>query len=98
MGLYALSPTESPKSVLAPIQAPITVMITGGGALCTDADGPRPGAGRSATWRKAQVPCPTDRTVCAYRPDGPRMRRGDRVRRRRLNLAPGRDPVGQERF
>jgi hypothetical protein len=26
--------------MLAPIRAPITAMITGGGALCTDADGP----------------------------------------------------------
>jgi hypothetical protein len=31
-------------------------------------------------------------------PDGPRVRRGSGVRRRRLNLAPGRDPVGEERF
>jgi hypothetical protein len=29
---------------------------TSGGALCTDADGPRPGAGQSATWRRARVP------------------------------------------
>jgi hypothetical protein len=65
MGLYVLSPTESPKSVLAPIRAPITAMITGGGALCTGADGPRPGAGWSATWRRARVPCLTDRTVHA---------------------------------
>jgi hypothetical protein len=27
--------------------------------------------------------------------DGPRVRRGGGVRRRRLNLAPGRDPVGR---
>jgi hypothetical protein len=30
-----------------------------GGALCTGADGPRPGAGRSATWRRARVSCLT---------------------------------------
>jgi hypothetical protein len=53
-------------------------------------DGPRPGAG-------AKVPCltvgrsaPTGRTVraCAGGGEG---------RRRRLDLAPGRDPVGEER-
>jgi hypothetical protein len=70
---------------------------TGGGALCTGADGPRPGAGWSATWRRARVSCPTaersapwGRTVraCAGAAKG---------RRRRLDLAPGRDPVGEER-
>jgi hypothetical protein len=30
--------------------------------------------------------------------DGPRVRRGGGVRRQRLYLAPGRDPVGEERF
>jgi hypothetical protein len=30
--------------------------------------------------------------------DRPRVRRGDRVHRRCLNLVPGRDPVGEERF
>jgi hypothetical protein len=69
----------------------------GGGALCTGVDGPRPGAGRSVTWHRARVPCPTSRTVRAYRPDGPRVRRGGEVRLRRLDLAPGRDPVGEER-
>jgi hypothetical protein len=39
-----------------------------GGALCTRADGPRAGAGRSATSCKARAP--------AWRPDGPRVRRG----------------------
>jgi hypothetical protein len=27
---------------------------TGGGALCTGADGPRPGTGRSATWSRGK--------------------------------------------
>jgi hypothetical protein len=83
--------------LLASIRAPITAMRTGGGALCTDADGPRPGAGRSATWSRARVSCLMDRTVRAYRPDSPRVRRGGEVRRRRLDLAPERDPVGDER-
>jgi hypothetical protein len=39
------SPAESPKSVLAPIWALITTMITSGGALCRGADGPQPGTG-----------------------------------------------------
>jgi hypothetical protein len=30
-------------------------------------------------------------------PDGPRVRRGGGVRRHRLDLAPGRDPVREER-
>jgi hypothetical protein len=30
-------------------------------------------------------------------PDGPRVHRGGGVRRRRLDLAPGRDPVTEER-
>jgi hypothetical protein len=30
--------------------------------------------------------------------DGPRVRRGGGVRRQRLYLAPGRDPVGEEKF
>jgi hypothetical protein len=98
MGLYVVSPTESPKSVLTSIRAPITVLRTDGGVLGTVADGPRPGAGRSANWSRARVPWLTDRTVRAYRPDGPHVRRGGGVRRRRLNLAPGRDPVGEKRF
>jgi hypothetical protein len=44
-------------------------------------DGPRPGAGRSAPW---------GRTVRAYAGTV-------EDRRRRLDLAPGRDPVGEER-
>jgi hypothetical protein len=43
------------------------------------------------------VPSLMCQTVRAWRPDDPRVRRGDGVRRRRLNLAPGRDPVGEER-
>jgi hypothetical protein len=31
-------------------------------------------------------------------PDDPHLRRGDGVRRRCTNLAPGRDPIGEERF
>jgi hypothetical protein len=41
IGLYVLSPVKSLKSVLAPIRASITVMITDGDALCEGADGPR---------------------------------------------------------
>jgi hypothetical protein len=32
-----------------------TLIRTGGGALCIGADGPRLGAGRSVTWRRARV-------------------------------------------
>jgi hypothetical protein len=72
-------------------------MRTDGGALCIGADGPRPGARRSVTWRRARVSCLTGRTVRAYRPDGPRVRMGGESRRQRLDLAPGRDPVREER-
>jgi hypothetical protein len=61
-----------------------------GDTLCAGADCPRPGArlgllcltaGRSAPWGL----------------DCPRVRRGGGSRRRRLDLAPGRDPVREER-
>jgi hypothetical protein len=68
-----------------------------GGALCTGVDGPRPGVGRSATWNRGLGSLPDGRTVRALGPDGPRVRRGGEGRRRRLDLAPGRDPVGEER-
>jgi hypothetical protein len=71
MGLYVLFLAESPKSVLALIQAPITMLRTSAGALCTGTNGLRPGAGRSATWSRARVPCLMGRTVRAYRPDDP---------------------------
>jgi hypothetical protein len=44
-------------------------------------------AGRSVTWYMG----------LGSLPDGPRVRRGGEGRRRRLDLAPGRDPVGEER-
>ena len=53
--------------VLTPFQAPITITRTGGGALCTDADGPRPGALLGLL--------PDGRTVRALGPDGPHVRR-----------------------
>jgi len=58
---------------------------TGGGALCTGADGPRPGTGRSATWSRGKGSLPDGRTVRTYRPDGPRVRRG----RRKSPATPG---------
>jgi hypothetical protein len=77
---------------------------TGGGALCRGADRPRPGAGGPRLGTGAWTPClmtrwsaPIGQTVRAYRPDGPRVHRGGEGRRRRLDLAPGRDPVGEER-
>jgi hypothetical protein len=70
---------------------------TSGSALWLGADGPRLGAGRSATWCEARVSCLTarrsalcGRTVraCAGAAEG---------RRQRLDFAPGRDLVGEER-
>jgi hypothetical protein len=92
---------------------------TSGGALCTGADGPRAGAGRSAAWCEAAVLSGQGRTVRGLGPDGPRPGARARVpclmagrsapwgrtvrayagaaedRRRHLDLAPGRDPVGE---
>jgi hypothetical protein len=68
-----------------------------GGTLCAGSDCPRPEAGRSAAWCAARASLPDGRTVRALGPDGPRVRRGGGSRRRRLDLAPGRDPVGEER-
>jgi hypothetical protein len=62
---------------------------TDGGALWSGADGPRHGAGRSATWREAAVLSGQARTVRdlvqelefpAWRPDGPRPRAGRSAR------------------
>jgi hypothetical protein len=47
-----------------------------GGALWSDADGPRHRAGRSATWCRSSGSLPDGRTVRALGPDGPRVRRG----------------------
>jgi hypothetical protein len=46
---------------------------------------------------QGSVPCLTGWTVRAWRPDGPLVRSGDGVHRQRLDLTPGRDPVGEER-
>jgi hypothetical protein len=65
-------------------------LARGGGALWSGADGPRPGAGRSATWCRSLGPLPDGRTVraCAGAAE---------VAGGGLDLAPGRDPVGEER-
>jgi hypothetical protein len=68
-----------------------------GGIFCAGADCPRPGAGRSAAWCAAEASLPDGRTVRTLGPDGPRVRRGGGSRQQRLDLAPGRDPVGEER-
>jgi hypothetical protein len=63
---------------------------TDGGALWSGADGPRPEAERSATWRRGWGFPPWGRTVraCAGAAED---------HRRRLDPAPRRDPVGEER-
>jgi hypothetical protein len=94
---------------------------TGGGALWSGADGPRHGAGRSATWREAAVLSGQARTVRGLGPDGPRPAAGAwvlcltagrsapwgrtvracagaaEVADDDLDLAPGRNPVWEER-
>jgi hypothetical protein len=65
-------------------------LVRGDGVLWSDADGPRHRAGRSATWCRSSGSLPDGRTVRACV--------GAAVdRRRRLDLAPRRDPVGEER-
>jgi hypothetical protein len=64
------------NSVLTPFWSAKYSRRTGGGALWSGADGPRPGAGRSATWCKSTGSLPDGRTVRALGPDGPRVRRG----------------------
>jgi hypothetical protein len=56
MRLYLSFPAESPKSMLTPFRSAKHSRRTGGGALCTRADGPRagpdgprPGARRGGT-------------------------------------------------
>jgi hypothetical protein len=51
-------------------------LARGGGALWSDADGPRHRAGRSTTWCRSSGSLPDGRTVRALGPDGPRVRRG----------------------
>jgi hypothetical protein len=59
IGLDVLSPAKSPKSMLTPFSGANHSIRTSGGALCTGADGLRPGAARSATWSEAKVSCLT---------------------------------------
>jgi hypothetical protein len=68
--------------LLASIRTSITAVRIDGDALCGCADGPRPDAGLG---------------FLPDEPDDPRVRMGGEVRRQRLDLAPGRDPVGEER-
>jgi hypothetical protein len=72
-----MSPTESPKSVLATIRTPITVLRTGDSALCGGADGLRPGVEAGSLLDG---------------PDGPRLEAGwsERAQGRRSSpAAPG---------
>jgi hypothetical protein len=79
MSLDVLSPAESPKSMLTPFWRRQLLKRTGGGALCTGADGPRAGAGRSAAWCEAVVLSGQAQTVRGTGPDGPRPGAGTRV-------------------
>jgi hypothetical protein len=65
-------------------------LARGDGALWSGADGPRHRTGRSATWCRSSGSLPDGRTIraCAGAAED---------RRRRLDLAPGRDPVREER-
>jgi hypothetical protein len=69
------------------VLAPITAMCIGNGAFCGSTDGSRSRAGRIATWRRDEGFLPTCQMV--------RARTGGGVRQQHLDLAPGRDPVGE---
>jgi hypothetical protein len=58
--------------LLTPFRSAKYSRRTGGGALWSGADGPRHGAGWSATWREAAVLSGQARTVHGLGPDGPR--------------------------
>jgi hypothetical protein len=73
------SPAESPKSMLTLFRSAKYSKRTGGGALWSGADGPRPRAGWSATWREAAVLSGQARMVRGTGPDGPRPGAGARV-------------------
>jgi hypothetical protein len=77
--LDTYSPAESPKSMLTPFRRRQSLKRTSGGALWSSTDGPRPGAGRSATWREAAALSGQTRTVRGTGPDGPRPGAGARV-------------------
>jgi hypothetical protein len=65
--------------VLTPFRRRQSLKRTSSGALWSGADGPRPGAGRSATWREAATLSGQTRTVRGTGPDGPRPGAGARV-------------------
>jgi hypothetical protein len=65
--------------VLTPFWRRQILKRTGGGALWSGADGPRPRAGRSMTWREAVVLSGQARTVRGTGPDCPRPGAGARV-------------------
>src|SRR5690242_16721187 len=77
--LDTYSPAESPKSMLTLFRRRQSLKRIGGGALCTWADGPRAGAGRSAAWCEAAVLFGQTRTVRDTGPDGPRPGAGARI-------------------
>jgi hypothetical protein len=58
--------------LLTPFRRRQLLKRTSGVALWSDADGLRPRAGRSATWREAAVLSGQARTVRGTGPDGPR--------------------------
>jgi hypothetical protein len=79
-GVGLLAVTLLMYQVLTPFWSAKYSRRTGGGALWSGADGPRPGAGRSATWREAVALSGQARTVRGTGPDGPRPRAGRSAR------------------
>jgi hypothetical protein len=97
MGLDMFSPAESPKSMLTPFwcakHSTRTMAVLSSQARTVRGlgpDGPRPGAGARVSCLTAGQSAPWGRTVhaCAGAAEDCR---------RRLDLSPGRDPVGEER-
>jgi hypothetical protein len=69
---YYSIPSILQKILLTPFRSAKYSRRTGGGALWSGADGPRHGAGRSATWRESAVLSGQARTIRGLGPDGPR--------------------------
>jgi hypothetical protein len=76
--------------MLTPFRSAKYSRRTDGSALWSDADGPRPGAGARFSCLTSGRSAPWGQTVraCAGAAED---------RRQRLDLAPGRDPIGEER-
>jgi hypothetical protein len=83
-------PSAQGRTVRGRVRGAVVFSAQGRTVRGQEPDGPRPGA-------QLRLLCLTAGRSAPWGPDGPRVRRGGGSRRRRLDLAPGRDPVGEKR-